>query len=359
MESYKPKEITYNYNLSKEMIKLLCDTKEAYGEYKGYLKSSIFDHSYFLEQLLINDIYYSLKIDNSKIEKNDMFYMEYKIKNNDVIIFNNLKKILIHAIASFTKEEINIDIINKLHKSLYKGCKKESLIKGCGHIRNKQTYILKPGIAGSTVSFIPTEPKILNQSVKNIINYLNNKQEESFILLALFHLEFEKIHPYNTGNGLLGRILLPSLCSIYKKEAPILLISQSLYELRNTYFTQLSSYDNNEEQFIKFFLHSIINQCNKNIKKLKKINKIYKRDYDSLKENIGGSTIYKVFPHILKRVVFTTNDIINDTSLHINSINKVLTKLVEANYLTKEKKKGTNRVTFKYTNIFNLYMEEN
>ena len=85
------------------------------------------------------------------------------------------------------------------------------------------------------------------------------------------------------------------------------------------------------------------------------LNKIYTKDLEDFKITIGGSTIYKVYPIIAKRIVFTTNDIVEECKLHINSVNKVLNKLVEQGYLIKEKKKGTTRVTFTYKNMYDIF----
>ena len=94
-----------------------------------------------------------------------------------------------------------------------------------------------------------------------------------------------------------------------------------------------------KEKFIKFFLQCIIDQCNLNIKKIKKLNKIYNYDLEKFKTDIGGTTIYKIYPIMLKKVVFTVNDIVTESKLHINSVNKVLNKLVDNGYLRRYKTK--------------------
>ena len=123
----------------------------------------------------------------------------------------------------------------------------------------------------------------------------------------------------------------------------------------NTYFTLLSNEKDDINLFVKFILECIIDQCNRNIKKIKKLNKIYENDLETFKNVIGGSTIYKVYPFITKKICFTTNDVVKEWKLHINSVNKVLNKLVESGHLTKEKKKGTNRVTFCYNNMLDVF----
>ena len=356
MEPFKAQKLPHEYNLSTELLKLLCEAKESYGEYKGFLKSMPFDYKFLLENFLVSDIYFSMKIDSFKIEKEDMFNMPYKIKNNDNIIFNNLKKSFMLGISYSDKSGFDIPLFNTLNKYMYEGCKKDNHTKGSGHFRKTQTYVLKPGLAGSSVSFIPPVYKDIKELMNNLCDYIENT-DESFISLSLIHFQFERIHPYLNGNGVLGRLIIPMILSYYKKEPPILFLSESMEILKNTYFTLLSA--NSEiktEQFIKFFLQCIIKQCSLNIKKIKSINKVYKKDYESFKENIGGSTIYKIYPIMVKRVVFTTNDIVTDCNLHINSVNKVLNKLVSAGYLIKEKKENDNRVTFKYKNMYDIFV---
>ena len=53
--------------------------------------------------------------------------------------------------------------------------------------------------------------------------------------------------------------------------------------------------------------------------------------------------------------MFTTADIVSECNIHINSVNKVLNKLVNEGYLIKEKKNGTNRVTFCYKKMYDVF----
>lgn len=355
MEPYKAKKLPYDFNLTNDILNLLCEAKEVYGEYKGYLKNMSYDYKCFLENAFINDIFYSFKIDNVKVSKEDIFYMSYMNKNDTSILYNNIKKCLLVGLTSSNKNGFTVDVFNKINKTLLNGLKKDTSTKGSGHLRRKQTYLLKPGIAGSSVSFIPPVYTELNSLMKNLCDYINSKCDESFISTIITHYQFEKIHPYTSNNGKMGRIVIPIQYSFYKNEPPILFISESIDNLRNTYFTMLSTEEDDIVHFVKFMLQCIIDQCNLNIKKIKKLNKIYKHDLEEFKTEIGGTTIYKIYPEILRRVVFTTADIVNDCNIHINSVNKVLNKLVSKGYLIKEKKKGTNRVTFCYKNVNDIF----
>ena len=357
MEAYKANKLPIEYNKNTGLFKLLCEAEEVYGEYKGYLRCMSYDYKSFLECAFISDIYYSFKLDGSKILKEYMFHTPYMIANNDVIEFNNLKKALLLAVSDSSKNNITIDTYHKVNKMLFTNCKKDNSTKGSGRFRKIQNFLLKPGLAGSSVSFIPPVYTEVNSLMNNLVDYINSNDDQFLISTIISHYQYEKIHPYVSGNGKIGRLFIPVQFSMYKKEPPILFISETLDNLKNTYFTLLSGeIEEDINKFIKFILQSIIDQCNINIKKIRKLNKIYNKDYDEFKTRIGGSTIFKVYPIIVKKIVFTTQDLVKECNLHINSINKVLNKLVDEGYLIKEKKEGTNRVTFCYKNMYDIFI---
>ena len=357
MEPYKAKKMPLEYSRSNELYTLLDDTIEKYGEYKGYLKNMSFDYKNYLENAFISDLYYSFKIDNCKLQKEYMFHTPYMNNSNEVIEFNNLKKGLLIGVTDALKQNITIDTFHKINKALFQGCKKNNNTKGSGKFRKKQNFLLKPGLAGSSVSFVPPVYTELDSYMKDLIEYINSSTDNSIISTILTHFQFEKLHPYVSGNGKIGRLIIPIQLSLYKKEPPILFISKSLDGLKNTYFTLLSGeVEEDINKFIKMMLQCMINECNVNIKNIVKLNQIYNEDFNSFKERIGGSTIYKVYPVIIKKIVFTTNDLVKETGLHINSINKVINKLLQEGYLVKEKKKGTNRVTFCYKKMYDVYV---
>ena len=120
MEPYKAKKLPLEYYKTGELFRLICDVEGIYGEYKGFLKSMDYDYKSYLECAYIRDLYYSFKIDGSKLEKEYMFHTPYMNNNNDVIEFNNLKKALVigasdisKGILDIRKKEIAIDAFEK------------------------------------------------------------------------------------------------------------------------------------------------------------------------------------------------------------------------------------------------------
>ena len=127
----------------------------------------------------------------------------------------------------------HIGSILKMNKIIYSNCKKDNTTKKSGLLRKKQTFLLKPGLAGSSVSYIPPKYTELAKLMGDLSQYLNENVNRNFISVALSHYQFEKLHPYLSGNGLMGRLLIPIETSYYKNEPPLLFISESLYNLKN------------------------------------------------------------------------------------------------------------------------------
>ena len=213
-----------------------------------------------------------------------MFHTQYLVGNNEIIQFNNLKKCLLQFLSDSVNGSINVETLNKVNKTLFEKCRKNNNTKSSGKLRKSQNYLLKPGLAGSQISFVPPIYTELNSLMKNLIEYINNNNDPYFISSILTHYQFEKVHPYVSGNGRLGRLLLSGQIAMYKKEPPILFLSESIDSLKNSYFTLLSGeVEEDIEKFTKFVLSCIIEQCSMNIKKIKKLNKIYK--FDSINMN--------------------------------------------------------------------------
>ena len=195
MEPYKAKKLPLEYNKTNELYKLICDTEEVYGEYKGFLRNMSYDYKSYLECAYINDLYYSFRIDGAKIEKEYMFHTPYMIENNEVIEFNNMRKALIYGISDISQGLFGINTVNKLNKCLFNGCKKTNTTKGSGKFRKIKNYLLKPGIAGSSISFIPPLYSEVNTLMKDLFDYINNNDDLHLVSSIMAHYQFENIQP--------------------------------------------------------------------------------------------------------------------------------------------------------------------
>ncbi len=358
MEPYKAKMLPISYKLDKETIKFLGMANEKYGQYKSLLKMFKFDQKYFLDSLVLGESIRSSRIEGTQISQDDMYYMDYKESNDSIKEVKNLKRMLEFAQEKLKDKNFSINMINSMHKILLTGVRGEN--KSPGEIRSIQNYIGPRGLGKEGATFVPPVPEEVPDLLANLIEYMNDMyDEEAFIKVAISHIQFESIHPYKDGNGRMGRALMTLQLAKLKDDEPILFLSEIIELFKANYYNALNECRNgNVNEFIRFFLQCVIDQCTRNIGRIEKINRVYNEDEEIIKQNIKGSIVLKMHPLMMKKIVFTAQEMANELNAHINSINIILNKLVKLNIVIKEKKKGTNRITYRYIRIYDTFVEQ-
>ena len=358
MEPYKAKMLPILYKLDKETIKLLGQANDKYGQYKSLLKMFKFDQNYFLDSLVLGESIRSSRIEGTQISQDDMYYIDYKDSNESIKEIKNLKRMLDFANQKLKDKKFSIDMINSMHKILLSDVRGKD--KSPGEIRSIQNYIGPRGLGKEGATFVPPVPEEVPDLLENLMEYMNNMyDEEAFIKVAISHVQFESIHTYKDGNGRMGRALMTLQLAKLKNDKPILFLSEIIELFKANYYNALNECRNgNVDGFVRFFLQCVIDQCTRNIGRIEKINKVYDEDEELIKENIHGSIVLKMHPLMIKKIVFTAQEMADELNVHFNSINNILNKMIKLNIVVKEKKEGTNRITYRYIRIYDTFVEQ-
>lgn len=354
MEPFKAKELPISYSIDKDLINLISEANQKYGEYKSYLKTLEFDSKFFLDSIILNESLKSTQIEGTQISQDEIYYLKYMPKTDDNLEIQNLKKIIEYS-EEYLKDnhEFNIKFVNDLHKILLNSVRGNE--KEPGKIRTIQNWIGPRGCTIEEATFIPPIPEDVPILLNNLYKYMNDAYiDPTFINLAISHSQFETIHPYRDGNGRLGRALISIQLALLTEDAPILFLSEILELYKPSYQRFLNeSRKGNMLGFIKFFLQCIIEQCNNYIIKINRIKQIYKKDMERI-QTIRGNSIYRIMPIIMKQIVFTKNEITEETGLSRNIVSNLINKLVELNILEKDStyaKKG-----YRYKEIYYVFV---
>lgn len=185
-------------NLVKEKIKIL---KQEFDKLKIGKESLL---SMIDENEIPENVYNSNAIENSTLtlKETERILLDMEVSRDvslrEVYEAKNLARVISY-IKSKTKEtEINKEIILFLHQMLISGI--DDNISG---------RFRKPGEYVRVGSYIAVAPEKIEPMIDSIILDFHNNLDGYFIdKISKFHLEFETIHPFNDGNGRIGRTII-------------------------------------------------------------------------------------------------------------------------------------------------------
>ena len=357
MEPFKANKLPIDYKIDKELLSLVSEANEKYGEYKSNLKNSKFDSKFFLDSIILSESLKSTQIEGTQISQDEMYYLKYMPKTDETSEIQNLKKVIDYS-KVFLKSDKKIDIkkINKMHEILLDSVRGNN--KEPGKIRTIQNWIGPKGCTIEEAIFVPPSPEEVPILLDNLFNYMNDLYiDPLFINMAISHSQFETIHAYRDGNGRLGRALIPIQLALLTNEEPILFLSEVIELYKPSYHRYLNeSRNGNMLGFIKFFLQCIIEQCNNYIAKISRIQKIYEKDM-KLIETLNSNAIYRIMPAIMHQIVFTKKEIEDESGVSRNTVSSLIDKLEEIGILVSDSTYA--KLGYRYSEIYNVFVGKN
>ncbi|MBP7074048.1 MAG: Fic family protein [Rhabdochlamydiaceae bacterium] len=156
------------------------------------------------------------------------------------------------------KQPLTLALFCKLHRKILLEAKN---IKEAGKFRTRQNWIGPEGCSCEEGYFFPPNFKQVPRYMQNLKQYINSKEKDPLVQLAIFFAQLLIIHPFMDGNGRLARLLIPII--LHKKEvlsSPIFEMDGYFKKNRGKYFEKLFqiSSKNDWEGWIRFFLEGII-----------------------------------------------------------------------------------------------------
>ncbi len=144
-----------------------------------------------------------------------------------------------------TKEDLSLGLIKKLHRLCFEGS------KDCaGEFRTVEVVITSSKGEVIHTGVLANE---LMDALKDLVDwYKENKSKfKPLVLSAIIHNQFEYIHPFQDGNGRVGRLLL-NFILLKNKYPPITISIQD----REEYYATLQEYSKNQDlkQTVKFLI---------------------------------------------------------------------------------------------------------
>lgn len=149
-----------------------------------------------------------------------------------------------------TYDPYKIEDLLKAHKILM-----ADLVNNYGAFRNSGVGIFN----GKQVVHMAPPANIVPELIRNLIYWYKNSTVHPLIKSAVFHYEFEFIHPFADGNGRMGRLWHTLLLTKWKNILAWVPVETLVKERQEEYYTVLGIADKNADStcFIEFMLQAL------------------------------------------------------------------------------------------------------
>ena len=164
------------------------------------------------------------------------------------------------------------------------------LIKESGRFRSKNAGVYQ----GDKLIHMGTLPEYIPELINNLFLWLKKSEEHPLIKAAVFHYEFEFIHPFQDGNGRIGRLWHSLILSKWKKFFAWLPIESLVQKCQKEYYIAInnSNRDGESTEFILFMLKIIKETLIELIEIQKSTDKATDKATDKNKEKIKSLIEY-------------------------------------------------------------------
>lgn len=196
---------------------------------------------------------------------------------------------------------LSLTLIRQLHQVLLGGVRGAD--KTPGQFRKTQVHI------GSTRRFIPPPPIEVPRCLDELAEHMNAETRiDTLIRCFMIHYQFEAIHPFNDGNGRVGRLLLSLMiykwCRLF---SPWLYLSPYFERYKDEYIDSLFnvSAKGNWTNWVNFCLRATIEQSKDSIRRIDKL-VVLRQDYhDRIVQLNASARLHPIIENLFAEPIVT------------------------------------------------------
>lgn len=358
-----------NYDWSWEdskLSKLSADVSGQIGEINGYSKllPNIDDYVNMLIAIEANK--------TSKIEGTDIKLEETLLELSDIEPEKNESWERVQKYIEATNyavkqvadgEKIGTKLLREIHGVLLKGEKGEQ--RNLGKLRTMQTWV--GGDTPANAIYVPPPHTEIVECLSDFEQFVENENTDTpdVVKVAMLHYQFESIHPFASGNGRIGRMIVPLyLQSKGMLDKSCLFVSEYLEKNKALYFGKLANVRTNSDiiGWIIFFLEVMLETAKLTNERLKKLSEL-KEEMDDVVMNmpVKPDNAKKVVDMLYKEPIVDIARLGNLSGVKEGTMRTIINSLLDKGIVSKTRGVNKNKIIVfkKFTDIFfEVDMEE-
>ena len=180
--------------------------------------------------------------------------------------------------------------------------------KSPGLYKHEQNYIGERG--SRRVSFVPISPEHLPGGMEALFRLINDDAMPPLLRTALAHAEFEALHPFEDGNGRVGRMLVTlMLWQGGVIDAPHFYISRYFEDHKDEYLDRLRavSAEGDWDGWCAFFMAAVEKQAIANLESAQGIRDLYEEMKPRFAELLASKYAVAALDYMFTHPVFSNS----------------------------------------------------
>jgi Fic family protein len=184
--------------------------------------------------------------------------------SSDVKDVHNYLVALDFGLRRVKEAGLTADLVRELHRKLMSGARGEGLSYP-GEFRFVQNHVGQETNDPDEARFVPPPPDLMLECLDDLFAYIAAEpRTPALVQAAWVHYQFEAIHPFQDGNGRVGRLLIPlMLVARQQIEHPLLYLSPYFERRRTAYYDLLFDVSARSAwlDWLRFFLTAVREQA--------------------------------------------------------------------------------------------------
>ncbi|WP_334333634.1 Fic family protein [Companilactobacillus sp. HBUAS59544] len=214
----------------------------------------------YIQSLLTDEIQFSNEIEGVKTDRKEIGTIVDNLQNNNTPSQRRLVSTVKKYLDILNEPVIrinNFEDLRNLYDNLTAGEILAEKLPDGEFFRDSSVRI---GNSTQTVHRPPVDEKKIKEKLYSLIDFMNNDDIPPIEKSLVTHFMFENTHPFNYGNGRMGRYLLSQYLSKKIDSFTALSISSSIHENQNKYYKMFKDADKFENYAeLTFFIGQMMN----------------------------------------------------------------------------------------------------
>jgi Fic family protein len=319
------------------LVPVLTRATKALGELSG-IGQTLHNPYLLVRPFMRREAVASSKIEGTVTTLTELFLFEVdqeKERGPDAREVFNYVRALENTLKNLDKLPISSRLIKSAHKILMGGVQKHrgaSIV--AGEFRKDQNWIGAKLIQNAR--YVPPPAPEMEKAMSDLEKYINISPNETelplIIRLALIHYQFEAIHPFPDGNGLVGRLLLPLiLCEQKEISQPLLYLSPYFEKKYDEYIDAMLDVSKLGlwNHWIEFFLVGVEEACKDAIAKAQALKDLQDKYWERIQQARSSALQGRLLDLLFERPAITVSYAASQLGITYNAAKNNISRLVK------------------------------